>query len=91
MYRFYSRPTGTNIRVSVVGEHSDGVLKIAVARCSKKDHFVKKKGRTIAEGRLKKGKYYQKIQMRKCNISTFVSLAKAIAKHVSKNPRAIYN
>lgn len=54
MYRFYSNPNG-NGRVTVVGEQNGNIVTLAAARCSKKDQFVKKKGRAIAEGRLAKG------------------------------------
>ena len=86
MYRFYSNPTDTSkVRVSVVGEysHEDGILKIAVSRCSKKDSFIKKKGRAIAEGRLYKGKLYDKITFPTPPSSEeFIEHAKLIAKEV---------
>jgi len=54
--RFYSRPTSPN-RTTVVGSfHENGDLEVAVARCSKKDSFIKRKGAKIAEGRLAGGK-----------------------------------
>jgi hypothetical protein len=84
IFKFYSSPTDNN-RVSVVGEHTNGVLRIAVARCSNKDHFVRKKGRTIAEGRLLKGKLWGSLAVpqSKMDVKTFVSVAKDIAFDVS--------
>lgn len=77
MFRFYSQ--GSKVRVAVVGEHSEGVLKIAVSRCSTKDAFVRKKGRMIAEGRLQKGKLYSQEKIENCDVKTFVEKAKEIA------------
>jgi hypothetical protein len=84
MFRFYSKPSNTQARVAVVGEHSEGVLKIAVARCSVKDHFIKKKGRAIAEGRLHKNKLYDEIKMEKCEIKDFIKVAEETIKKVQK-------
>ena len=90
MCRFYSRPQETKVRVSIVGEYSEGVLKIAVARCSNKDNFHKKKGRMIAEGRLAKNKLFDIIKMQDCSIRKFVEIAKKISQTVANNPEAIY-
>lgn len=88
MYRFYSNPQETNnIRVSVVGIHSEGVLSIAVSRCSAQDTFNRKKGRAIAEGRLAKGKIYNRYLLEHCDIKTFVNCAKEIASVVSRDTR----
>lgn len=57
IYRFYSKPI-LNVRVFIIGEWKDSILKIAVARCSHKDQFVRKTGRDIAEERLVKNKLY---------------------------------
>ena len=86
MFRFYSNPQ-EKIRVSVVGEHSDGELRIAVARCSNKDNFYRKKGRMIAEGRLAKGKIYAHIPMEECDVSTFVRIASKLAEEVKKTKK----
>jgi hypothetical protein len=86
MFRFYSNPQ-EKVRVSVVGEHSEGMLKIAVALCSNKDNFYRKKGRTIAEGRLAKGKVYTTIPMENCDVKTFVSKAILIAEEVKRTKR----
>lgn len=81
MYRFYSSAENKN-RVSVVAEYSEGILKVAVSRCSNKDHFCRKKGRYIAEGRLQKGKTYLTKEMETCDVKTFVDIARNIAKEL---------
>lgn len=88
MYRFYSGAENKN-RVSVVGEYSEGVLKVAVARCSNKDHFFRRKGRGIAEGRLQKGKLYITKSLEFCDVKTFVDIAKQIAYEVSISKKII--
>jgi hypothetical protein len=85
MFRFYSN-AGSG-RVSVVAEHSEGMLKIAVARCSHKDNFIRRKGRAIAEGRLEKGKLYSSIPMKECDIQTFIHHAKMVAEEVQQTKR----
>lgn len=89
MFRFYSNPTCKN-RVTVVGTHSEGVLKIAVARCSKKDSFIKKKGRMIAEGRLAANKLHSLHQLDTCEVVDFVNIAKTISDEVTNN-KIVYN
>ena len=89
MYRFYSRPTETKSRVTVVGEYSEGVLKIAASRCSEKDNFRRKTGRAIAEGRLKKGKLFSSVLLKDCNIKKFVTFAKDICNQIDKNPQDV--
>lgn len=86
MFRFYSNPADpSKVRVSVVGEYipSEKVLEIAVSRCSKKDSFIRAKGRAIAEGRLRKGKLYDRISFPTPPTSEeFINNAKEIAKEV---------
>ena len=89
MYHFYSNSTDGN-RVSVAGQHSEGVLKLAVSRCSNKDNFVRKKGRLIAEGRLLKGKLHSEYPMEVCDIQRFVEIAKNVSKDVISDPRNIF-
>jgi hypothetical protein len=89
MYRFYS-PPGNDNRVTVVGTVENNTLKIAVAICSKKDRFVRKIGRTIAEGRLKKDILYETVEVtdnfttkefvrRAGNIANIVSATKKVS------------
>lgn len=88
MFRFYSsNSTAKQPRVAVVGEHSEGMLKIAVSRCSEKENFIRVKGRKIAEGRLRKGKTYAEIPMESCDIHTFVEKAKEISQEVITSKR----
>jgi hypothetical protein len=82
MYRFYSSPESQN-RVTVVGVVENDVLKIAVAICSKKDRFVRKIGRSIAEGRLKKGIYYETCPLTApVPTKDFIDIAQRIANEV---------
>lgn len=74
-----------NSRVTVVGEHSDGELNIAVARCSHKDNFCRKTGRMIASGRLNREKLFTKLPMENCDTKTFVDIAKSVAESVKEN------
>lgn len=88
MYRFYSSPN-QGVRVSVVGDYTEGgYLEIAVARCSSKDPFVRKKGRLIAEGRLRKGRLHSVHSLPRCTSEDFVRIAKEVAEEViiSKMP-----
>ncbi len=85
MLRFYSKPIKNEPRISVVGEHKDGLLKIAVARCSIKDQFVKKTGRTLAEKRLSENKLYEEIRINNCRGKDFAIIADIIAKKVKLN------
>lgn len=89
MYRFYSNPTEGSVRVSVVGEYDKGKLKLAVSRCSRKDQFMRKKGRSIAEGRFAKGKYFKVLRLDYCDIHTFVEAAKIVAKEVIDSKRVV--
>lgn len=82
MYRYYSKPI-QNHRVTVVGEHQGGVLKLASACCSNKDQFIKKKGRAIAEGRLHKNKLFDTVETESCDIKLFVALAENAARQVA--------
>jgi hypothetical protein len=92
MYRFYSNAVDTNgVRVTIVGQLKNNILKLASARCSIKDNFCKKTGRSIAEGRLAKGKVYKEIPMESCNIETFVNEAKEAAIDISNNARRVIN
>lgn len=84
MYRFYSSPKDSN-RVTIVGETVDGTLKIAAARCSHNDHFVRKVGRDIAEKRLQNNETIFNIPVQDCSITFFVTLARGLAQELSKH------
>jgi hypothetical protein len=95
LYRFYSKPKDTQNRVSVIGQFVDGNLQIAISRCSKRDNFIRKKGRLIAENRLKKGIIYKIIPYKESNDDPkekgnfFVTNAKQIAQEVANNPQLV--
>lgn len=82
MFGFYSPVNETKVRVTIVGEHTDGMLRIAVARCSAKDNFVKKYGRGRALKRLSLGKLYKTILLDDCSPKAFVEIAKQVAEEV---------
>jgi len=88
MFRFYSSPTSP-VRVAIVGVFSEGSLKLAAARTSKKDQFIRKKGRLIAEGRLAKGKLLADIPMANCDIQQFLGIAKELSINVIKSKRVL--
>jgi hypothetical protein len=108
MYRFYSRPEyempsyrrtkeGIKLikksRVTIVGEIKDDKLNIAVARCSAKDQFIKKTGRSIAEGRLAKGKILTSFTidpLKKITTEEFITAAQGVAAYVIET-KSLYN
>lgn len=90
IFRFYSAPDSP-VRVSVVGEHVDGQLKVAASRCGKRDNFRRSRGRSIAEGRLRGGKLCATIPMESCNGNQFVEVASRIAEQIVRNPKQIYS
>lgn len=88
--RYYS-PEMDGIRVAIAGFFNDkGELHLAVARCSKKDIFTRKKGRALAEGRLIKGDTFRVIQkITSPGINIFVLYAKAACIEVVCNPELL--
>ena len=87
-YRFYGEP-GPN-RVTVAGQFQNGVLRMAVSRSSSKDRFTRKRGASIAEGRLAKGKIVAEIPMEQCNGSVFVRAAQEIIQAVQIDPSVVH-
>lgn len=85
MFRFYESPTHGRSRVTVVGKHEDNKLSIAVARCSSKDQFIRKKGRAIAEERLANNKTYLQVEMPHCDVRTFLTIAKGVTSEVENS------
>lgn len=76
------------VTVTVVGEYQDGQLSVATARCSKKDSFNRKKGRKIAEGRLKAGVLFDVYEFSSgLKSEDFIQLASNIVKVVQKSPK----
>lgn len=89
IYIFYSKVEKNQPRVTVAGLVKDNVLYTAVARCSKKDQFVRKIGRAIATGRLQKNIYYNSIPITdttKAN-KLFVEVAKKVAEDLRTTSR----
>lgn len=89
MFRYYSTPNEANVRITIAGVHSDGVLKLAVSRCSKKDRYVKKIGREKAEKRLSIGLLYDQIELKECDAKTFVEFAKKAVLDIDKNAKVV--
>ncbi len=50
-FHYYTK--GTQGRISFAGIVHDNQMSIGISVCGKKEHFVRAKGRTIAEGRAK--------------------------------------
>ena len=84
MYVFHSKTTtpNRNERVTFVGEFENGLLKIASSRCSKKDQFNRKKGRTIAEGRLLKNKLIFQKEMTDCSGANFLDITRELSSEI---------
>lgn len=91
IYRFYSNPI-QGARVTVVGQLEGNSLNVACARCSPRDNFVRRKGRTIAEGRLKKGKLYGAMVIgyaEQYRPKLFIELATDVAEDVAKTKKPV--
>ena len=82
MLRSYSKPIN-DVRVTVVGEYSEGVLNMSVACCSKHDNFMKKKGAAIAEGRFNKGMYIRSVEASEETVRNFLVEAQRVAEEVA--------
>jgi len=93
IYRFYSSPE-SETRVTVVGKRiDDDKFAFAVSKCSKKDAFVRKIGRSIAEGRLNKGKFFKILTVNddeRVKIKDFVAVAMKIANNETSH-NILYN
>ena len=76
-------------RATVVGVHEDGMLKVAVSRCSESDMFSRQKGRFIAEKRLQEGKFFAMFPMKECKVKTFIPYAQIVSHLVCNDPRVI--
>ena len=86
MFTFYSKQStnNRNERATFVGDFAEGMLKISVARCSKKDQFARKKGFKIAEGRFLKNKFVFVQEMPVCTAKEFVEIAKSLTGEIIK-------
>lgn len=89
MYTLHSKP-GSPVRVTVVGKYQDGTLTLAVARCSKDDSFNRKKGRLIAKGRLKIGRYYEKFITPEPTGEEWIALAEPICEKLQNDHKVFH-
>lgn len=84
-YVFHSNvDNDSRVRVTVVGEFVDGKLKLAVSRCSEKDHFVKKIGREIASKRLLNGDLITELDVKKMSMGIFIEASETICDAVAR-------
>lgn len=58
-------------------ENDDGILNIGIARCSVKDNFSRKKGRTIAYGRAVKNPTGRLFCEKGSEVKAFISFCKS--------------
>lgn len=66
-------------RVTVVGTVDNSVLNLSVSCCSKKDHFTRKLGRSLATTRLTKGEIIASVPLKEVTLSNFILCAQAVA------------
>jgi hypothetical protein len=88
MLHYYSTPDDPN-RISFAGEYNEGILRIAAARTSNKDVFVRKVGRKKAEGRLKDNILVFENNVGDSTIKKFVEVCKDITPLLHKDPFAV--
>jgi hypothetical protein len=55
---FHTKPEKGKRRCTFAGIINGQSIRVGIASCSLKDHFIKKLGRTIAEGRARKSPEY---------------------------------
>jgi len=90
-YYFHSQPFN-GVRVTIAGKYEPEakILKIAAARCSKKDVFNKKIGRKIASGRLEANILAYIDEIDDFSIKKFIKIANMISKTVSLTSKIQY-
>lgn len=81
-FYFYSKPEKRKSRLSIAGVYDPDtkLMKIGVAQCDKKDLFIKKFGRSIAEARAIKHPYIDFYVVNGVPGIEFVDSAKQIVK-----------
>ena len=94
MFRFYSNPNGRQ-RITVVGTYDEQTetLSVGVSKNSKKDPFIRKKGRAIAESRALSDKgNFGKVKFPKedMNIGNFLEIA-SVAVDLLENSNTTIN
>ena len=76
--------------VTVVGLFSEEFgLILGVSRCSPKDSFSKKFGRTLALGRLDYGIVYMTFPLTSCSVAQFLMIARGVAMDADRNLQKI--
>ena len=90
MYYYYSSPDDPN-RISFAGEYNEGVLRIAAARTSTKDHFVRRTGRMKATGKLKGNilLHERALDKDQFSIKLFVETCKSLIPYIHRDPAVI--
>lgn len=85
MLHYYSSPEDSN-RISFAGEYEGNILKIAAARKSDKDVFIRKVGRKKAEGRLRGDILVACSTVSDASTNTFVSKCRELEEVIHSNP-----
>jgi len=90
MYYYYSSPDDPN-RISFAGEYNEGVLRIAAARKSDKDVFVRKTGRNKATGRLRGNVllHERAIAKDQFSIKLFVDTCRELVPYIHRDPAVV--
>lgn len=91
-FTFHSKPDSI-IRSTIVGRYNQDTNEVCIAasRCSKSDQFNKAKGRTIANGRLLKGKCLSSatVQPNESPLAAFVALAQATSTYLISHAKPV--
>lgn len=92
IYRFYSPAVEKSPRVTVVGtyDQKNDSFNFAAARCSAKDKFNRKIGRSIAEGRLKKNITCLRVPGKTFTGKEFVVIAAEVSRVVLNDASTIH-
>lgn len=85
---FHSKPDSNKVRVTVAAIIDGAYATFGVARCSRKDQFVRKIGRDKALERVGT-KPYLKIRVPNHENKWFVATAKGIAEVIKVNPELV--
>jgi hypothetical protein len=74
---FHTKPEKGKRRCTFAGVIDGQYIRVGIARCSRKDHFQKRLGRAIAEGRAKKTPVFQ-IEFEEYPIKRFLEFSKGL-------------
>lgn len=83
-YLIFHSLSEETIRVTVVGLHEEGVLKLSASRCSEKDHFIKKVGRELAIKRFENGEFITEVKVKNFDKQEFYEIAELASGGISK-------